>query len=395
MTTNHTRSEAGFSLIEVLVATAIMLVVTGGIFTVLNPSGAMFKAQPEVVDMQQRLRIGVDTLTRDLMMAGAGAYSGSQSGSLAGFFAPIQPSRQGNDPALDDGPGTFFTDRITIFYVPSTSSQTSIAQAMPTASAELKVNAESGCPNGANLCGFTVGESVLIYDDTGAFDTMTITEVQDQAAHLQHNQQGDLSKAYGAGAKVVQYQDHVYFYDAVNRQLKHYDGYQTTVPVLDEVVGLNFEYYGDPQPPAMVDGNGLKSQDVTYGPRPPVLGQVKGAWPAGENCTIQVNGGIQQPRLLNLGAAGTGLVKLTQAQLTDGPWCPDGANTNRFDADLFRIRKIRVTIRLQTGDSTLRGSLTDGQNALFVNTGKATGDRMVADQQIRFDVTPRNMNLAR
>ena len=49
MTKNHTRSEAGFSLIEVLVATAIMLVVTGGIFTVLNPSGAMFKAQPEVV----------------------------------------------------------------------------------------------------------------------------------------------------------------------------------------------------------------------------------------------------------------------------------------------------------------------------------------------------------
>jgi prepilin-type N-terminal cleavage/methylation domain-containing protein len=398
MTTNRRHSDAGFSLIEVLVATAIMLVVTGGIFSVLNPSGSMFKAQPEVVDMQQRLRIGVDTLTRDLMMAGAGAYSGSQSGSLAGFFAPIQPSRQGNNPAYDDGPGVYKPDAITIFYVPSTSSQTSISQAMPNQSAELKVNAESGCPNGANLCGFTVGESVLIYDDTGAFDTMTITQVQDQAAHLQHNQQGDLSKSYGIGAKVVQYQDHVYFFDAVNRQLVHYDGFQTVTPVLDEVVGLNFEYYGEPQPPVMVDGNGLKSQDVTYGPRPPVLGQVKGSWPAGENCTIQVVGGIQQPRLAILGAAGTGLVKLTPAQLSGadgGPMCPDAMNSNRFAANLFRIRKIRVTIRLQTGDASLRGSLTDGQNALFVNTGKATGDRMVADQQIRFDVTPRNMNLNR
>ena len=175
----------------------------------------------------------------------------------------------------------------------------------------------------------------------------------------------------------------------------HYDGFHTVVPVLDEVVGLNFEYYGDPQPPAMVDGNGLKSQDVTYGPRPPVLGQVKGTWPAGENCTIQVVGGIQQPRLANLGAAGTGLVRLTAAQLTDGPFCPDGTNTNRFDADLFRIKKIRVSLRLQTGDASLRGSLTDGQNAMFVNTGRATGDRQVFDQQIRFDVTPRNMNLAR
>src|SRR5437879_9185163 len=320
MTTNHTRSEAGFSLIEVLVATAIMLVVTGGIFTVLNPSGSMFKAQPEVVDMQQRLRVGIDTLRRDLIMAGAGAYSGSQSGSLSGFFAPIQPSRQGNDAAYDDGPGLFFNDRITIFYVPSTSAQTSISQTMPNQSAELKVNAESGCPNGANLCGFTQGMGLLIYDDTGSFDTMTVTQVQDQAAHIKHNQQGDLSKSYGIGSKVVQYEDHVYYLAAVTRQLMHYDGFHTVVPVLDEVVGLNFEYYGDPQPPAMVDGNGLKSQDVTYGPRPPVLGQVKGTWPAGENCTIQVVGGIQQPRLANLGASGNGLVRLTAAQLTDGPF---------------------------------------------------------------------------
>jgi len=395
MTTNHTRSEAGFSLIEVLVATAIMLVVTGGIFTVLNPSGSMFKAQPEVVDMQQRLRVGIDTLRRDLIMAGAGAYSGSQSGSLSGFFAPIQPSRQGNDAAYDDGPGVYKTDAITIFYVPSTSAQTSIHDPMPNQSAELKVNAESGCPNLANLCGFYEGMGLLIYDDTGSFDTLTVTQVQDQAAHIQHNQQGDLSKRYDAGAKVVQYEDHVYYLDAVTRQLKHYDGFHTVVPVLDEVVGLNFEYYGDPQPPAMVDGNGLKSQDVTYGPRPPVLGQVKGTWPAGENCTIQVVGGIQQPRLANLGAAGTGLVRLTAAQLTDGPFCPDGTNTNRFDADLFRVRKIRVSLRLQTGDASLRGSLTDGQNAMFVNTGRATGDRQVFDQQIRFDVSPRNMNLAR
>ena len=45
--------------------------------------------------------------------------------------------------------------------------------------------------------------------------------------------------------------------------------------------------------------------------------------------------------------------------------------------------------------ASLRGSLTDGQNAMFVNTGRATGDRQVFDQQIRFDVSPRNMNLAR
>src|SRR5712691_8427592 len=87
--------EAGFTLVEMIVATAIMMTVTATVFTVLNPAQGIFLAQPEMSDMQQRLRVGVDALTHDLVMAGAGAYSGSQSGSLAGFFAPIVPSRHG------------------------------------------------------------------------------------------------------------------------------------------------------------------------------------------------------------------------------------------------------------------------------------------------------------
>ena len=407
--TKTLRSEAGFTLLEVLISTAIMLTVTGGIFMVMNPSGKMFQAQPEVVDMQQRLRIGVDTLTRDLVMAGAGAYSGSQTGTLTGFFSPILPSRQGNAPAtfngltLDQGPGAYSSNSITIIFVPSTFSQTTISQGMPTSSAELKVNPEYGCPNGANLCGFQAGEQVLIYDDTGSFDTMTITQVQDNAGHLQHNQSGDLSKSYDSGAKIVQIQQHSYYLDPVSRQLMHWDGINNPVPLLDEVVGLNFEYYADPQPPAMKDGNGLSGkQDVTYGPPPPAMGVTKpssGAyWPKGENCTIQMSGdGLTQiPRLATLGGVGTGLVKLTQAQLTDGPWCPDPNNSNRFDADLFRIKKIRVTLRLQTGNASLRRAVTGGADALFTNGGTATdGARVVGDQQIRFDVSPRNLNLTR
>jgi len=396
MTTNR-RSNAGFSLLEVLVATAIMLTVTGAIFTLMNPAGNMFQAQPEVVDMQQRLRIGVDTLTRDLMMSGAGAYSGSLSGNLAGFFAPIQPSRQGSIAQYDDGPGVFKSDAITIFYVPSTASQTSIHDPMPTTSAELKVNVEPSCPQNSHVCDFNVGDGVLIYDDTGAYDTLTITQIGadnggNDFAMVQHRQQGDLSKAYGADAKVVKFQEHVYYLDAAARQLMHYDGFQTVTPVLDEVVGLSFEYWGDAAPPALIDP--AKGQDVTYGPKPKAMADAAVAgWPTpGENCTIQVVGGAQVPRLANLG---TGLVKLTAAQLTDGPWCPNATNSNRFDADLFRVRMVRVTLRLQTGNASLRGNLLQGTDALWAVPGTATGAKMVPDQQIKFEVTPRNMNLAR
>jgi hypothetical protein len=171
-------------------------------------------------------------------------------------------------------------------------------------------------------------------------------------------------------------------------------------PVLDEVVGLTFEYYGDPNPPAMKDGSGLidVNRTVTYGPKPlsmSALNPATGWVTKGENCTIQVVNGTQQPRLPVLGNGGSNLVLLTAAQLTDGPWCPEALNANRFDADLFRIRKVRVTLRVQTGNSKLRGSLLAGTDAIWVNPGTGTGTRLVPDQQIKFDISPRNMNLVR
>jgi hypothetical protein len=239
---------------------------------------------------------------------------------------------------------------------------------------------------------------VLIYDETGAFDTMTLTQVQDSAGHLQHRQQADLSKAYDVGAKVVEVMQQVYFLDQTTRRLMYYDGYQTAVPLLENVIGLEFEYYGEPSPP-MLRRPGV-DQSITYGPRPPDLGVAQTGWPAGENCVVRVVDGAQTPRLATLGPPGSGLVKLTAAQLTDGPWCPNSTNGNRFDADLFRIRNIRVGIRLQTGNETLRraSSVTGGNTAdpLFLNPGTSKGGyREVPDQAIRFEVSPRNLNLSR
>ena len=68
-----TSRDRGFTIIELLISLAITMAITAGIFAVMNPSQGMFAAQPEVMDMQQRMRVGVDTLTKDLMMAGAGA----------------------------------------------------------------------------------------------------------------------------------------------------------------------------------------------------------------------------------------------------------------------------------------------------------------------------------
>jgi hypothetical protein len=46
--------------------------------------------------------------------------------------------------------------------------------------AELS-NAQAGCPANDKLCGFKEGMQVMIFDDTGASDIFSITNVQDEA----------------------------------------------------------------------------------------------------------------------------------------------------------------------------------------------------------------------
>jgi hypothetical protein len=114
-------------------------------------------------------------------------------------------------------------------------------------------------------------------------------------------------------------------------------------------------------------------------------------YPVGENCAFQVLDGRHAPRLADLSPGSTRLVPLPAAMLTDGPWCPSPTSPARFDADLLRIRQVRVTLRVQAAARMLRGT-----GALFAHGGYAKGGEMwVPDQELRFDVSPRNLNLGR
>lgn len=409
------RGQAGFTLLEMLITTALILTITGGIFTLLNPSYGTFQAQPEVSDMQQRLRVAADALQKDLVMAGAGTYSGFMVGTLDNYFAPILPHKVGT--INPDPPGTFSANAlcqetcaaaVTIMYVPSTTAQTTIRNDMPTPSAELKVERQSGCPVGDDLCGFEEGMRVLIFDPSGAYDIFTITNVQDEALHLQHRDD-KFTQAYKTGAWITAIESHTYYFNqnvaTDTFELRHYDGYQTDLPVVDNVVDFRVEFFGDPLPPQLVRPvTDPVGPWTTYGPKPPALGQdnADDPWGAGENCVFYVDPGsglqVARPQIQTLGTALDGPVQLTRAMLTDGPWCPSAQSVNgedmpnRFDADLLRIRQLRVTLRVQVANEVLRGPA----GTLFRNAGRSSGgQRFVPDQEIRFDVSPRNMNLGR
>lgn len=389
------RREHGFSLLEVIIATALMLVVTGSVFSLMNPAQGAFSAQPEVSDMQQRLRVASDTLYKDLVMAGGGAYQGSMGGSLGNYFAVVLPRRVGS--TSEDAPTVFKADTITLIYVPATIAQTTLADKGPSLnSSEIGVNKDPGCPPGDDLCGFKSGMTVMMYDDSGNYDIFTITAVQTNAMKIQHNSDNLTYTGYNANTtKIVQAANFVYYLDTATNQLMFYDGgLGSDVPVVDNVVGLAFEYFGDPQPPAWRPGKAVSDTTgpwTSYGPKPSALAVAPYA--AGANCVFNNDGSpVPASALPALGATGTGLVKLTAAQLTDGPWCPNATSLNRWDADLLRVRKIGVTVRVQAANAALRGPAS----ALFTRGGTSRGgEKWVPDQEIRLQVSPRNLNLGR
>jgi hypothetical protein len=207
--------------------------------------------------------------------------------------------------------------------------------------------------------------TVIIFDNTGHWDTFTLTQVQDAAGHLQHHGQ-QLNYTYEAGSTITVAVSYTYFRDANTNQLMRYDGYQTTTPIVDNVVDLKFEYFGDPAPPTKPD--------------PGVGGAANCLYDAMHNLV----------GLPTLTADEGSLVILPLEQLKDGPWC--GGGDNEFDADLLRVRKVRVTLRMQASDVSVRGT----NPLLFLNPGRARQSMaMVPDYVVRFDITPRNMNLVR
>jgi hypothetical protein len=258
-------------------------------------------------------------------MAGAGLSVGPQAGSLLAAFAPVLPRRIGLSGA--DAPSTARADAISIVYVPVTLSQTTTSTVVPDPGG-LAVEAAPNCPIGQPVCGLRAGTAIVVFDDSGRHDVFSVTGILNNAAEIQPHARS-LPYAYPAGAHVAQVEARSIYFDGTASELRQYDGYQTDVPIADNVVGLAFEYFGDPEPPRR--------------PKPPV---------GEENCLYDTAGKLKGS-FVPSGSPGE-LVALPLSMLSDGPWC--GSGDTMFDADLLRVRTVRVSIRIQASLAAFRST---------------------------------------
>ncbi len=317
----------------------------------------MFRSQPEMADLQQRLRVAVDTISSDLLRAGSGLSVGEGVGPLAGFVPAIRPARRGlrrPDPELAS-----LTDRIAILSIESTPIQSRLVEDLGSPYATLRLDTgRPGCPAGG-ACGFSKGMRALIFD-IGAvgrgYDLFTVTRAgRGGVSHGPPNP--PLSRRYRRDVTwVAQAVQRTYYHDAATGRLMRYDGHLSDLPLIDGVAGFEVTLFADPDPRSVL---------------PP---------PPGEASCLYDAGTPPFPLLADLG--GTAPRPLTAAQLTDGPVC--GIAPNRFDGDLLRVRRVRVTITLRVASESLRGP--DGDATA---TGQLGGRAFVRDHAVTFDVSPR------
>jgi prepilin-type N-terminal cleavage/methylation domain-containing protein len=353
--------EHGVTLIELVVALAVVLVVMAGVLKLAADARAFFVAQPEIADVTQRARAGLELFLSELTGAGAGPSIGDEAGPLIRWFPPVLPfCYQGGGTA--DPAGLVFRDRMTMIAAEQEVPLVAVRGAMLTADVAIPIGWQTGCPVGDAMCGFEDGQRVAIVDRTPAFELATVRAAWPGQIH---HEPVSLAKAYRQidGAGIVRVRSRTYYFDAGRRQLRRSTGPRADAPVLDEVVALSFRYFGDRMPPAE--------------PRPP---------PGVATCLFDDRG---NSRLAVLSPDEGELAELMPALLTDGPFCGVGAAT--FDADLYRVRRVRVTLRVQAIAAWVRGR----DPMAFLRPGSATDPRLlVPDFLLVFDVTPRNLHSA-
>jgi hypothetical protein len=304
----------GASLVELLVAMTIALVLAGLAARVVIEASDAVAWQPVASELSQRADALARLLTADLTAAGAGPRArpapddrAPEPLRLRAWLPAILPRVV----ALDGGDAddTAADDRLSILTVADGAPQAVVRRLPP----RWGFVPGPTCPALVDGCGFSDRLPVLWLEDRPGFQLGEADAVDASGLDVA-GITATAADAVVAGVELVSYR-----FDRSRGELLRGRAGGRGLPVADHVTAFAVEWWGDAEPPA--------------GP----------AWTPGvETCVTLADG---RPRLPTLAAAGGPPIRLDAARLTDGPWC--GAAPFRFDADLFRVRQLRVRLGLE------------------------------------------------
>ena len=202
------------------------------------------------------------------------------------------------------------------------------------------------------------------HDVDGTWDyDITITNVQDEALHLQHSDKftahmtpARLSSRRSPRTPITSRTDAT----TNTYQLMHYDGTRPTLPVVDNVVKLNFALLrrsaaADAACPEVAMRRRRRPVDDVW-PEAAVHRATARSAVRGQARTARSRSRTAHRCRACRRSRSAGQVELTQAMLTDGPWCPTDTSGDRY-----RRRPAahppgpQSTLRVQAALASLRG----------------------------------------
>jgi hypothetical protein len=329
-------------------AVVLFALSTALVFPLVARGASLARLAPEVADLDQRMRVLDSLLHRVLESAGAGAPSAALTPTFAGRVPGIFPALRGV--LSGDAPNAAFPDRVTVLVGEAGGWDVALASSMLSASSPLFLLLGPPCPVGDARCSFRNGDTAVLNDRLGYFDLLRITNATGPVLAYQPS---SLTRTYQLAddSRLVRASIRQLRFDGAKGQVRFGDGLGNEAPVMDGVVSVAFAFQGVAEPP----------KGVT-----PPLGT--------PSCLTNADG---SPRLPVLPGAVGGLVGLPLTIFTDGPFCGGGAMV--YDADLFRIRRVRVRI-----------GIVD-QNALPGQWPWSPLARSGPTREVTVDVAPRNL----
>jgi Tfp pilus assembly protein PilV len=218
------RSAHGFSVVELLVAMAVMTTCLTAMLSLVVTGQSIARLQPEAADQQQRARTARQAIGDALARAGAGLDRGPRAGPLDSFFAPVARSIEGG---------------LTVWSVTGATAQGTLALPLGPVSTTADIVAEATCPAGQSACAFSADTSAIVFDSTGCHEAVRIDDVLPSVLVLRP---ATRACAFGGGAAIAAGEARTYFVDTSAKQLLRRDeATGTTLPLVDNVAAMDVE----------------------------------------------------------------------------------------------------------------------------------------------------------
>jgi type II secretory pathway pseudopilin PulG len=216
------------TLLETLVSMALSVAVSGAVLSLVAAGQTIARTQPEISDLQQRARVALQTLGRELRDAGAGMDRGALAGTLARYFPPVTPSADGG---------------ITIWKTTNRYAQAAVRTAAQPGATAVALDDNPGCPTGAAACAFAPDANAIAFTPAGCRTTVRLAGTAGDVLQLASPL---VDCALDPGAGIAEGSVRTYRVDGAARQLIRRDeATGSSAPVLDGVAAMTVTYYGD------------------------------------------------------------------------------------------------------------------------------------------------------